>query len=815
MVHRRTEPPNSPHRPRRENLSLKLVFSVAILVSFLSVPFRTISAESKQQAAPPPQPAQQIAEAIKALIDEKVPLYDQSPFDLVILDAANNNAVLKVAPLALPDRKVPQPLPKTGFFELELFDEPGERYRVAWRNVTEIRLFEQLLVEKTGQLIREKRFGEAYDYLDHLFQFYPKTPGLTEVQQLFLFEEASSALEAKAFDRAYADLLNLFRLNPQYPGLADKLSQAAEGLVLRYVEASDYASARGVVYSLSQLIPQHPVAQRWQKTWLQQAEELRTQIETALTTGNPRQADRLLRQLRQVWPAFKDLPDLSQRVQEAYPRVRVAVTLPAISFDPNSLTDWAARRSGRLLFRSLLEYAAPGGEGGVYQSQVVEWRTEELGRRLVFQLRPDRPGFRPSGAMYSAYDLAQQLLNAADSRAPEYRSEWAAILSRVRVLPPDTVIAELRHPHVRPEGLLCWLPSSGWKLTAQDTGSAWENGPFTRSQQESDGKTTVYLRASAVGSPPQGLAEIEELIFPRSRDAIRALKQGDVDVIDRVNPWELHLLENDPSIVVAQYRVPLVHMLVPNLARALPANRDFRRALLYATDRSRILKAVLNERNLPGCQVISGPLPAGRRFDDPLGYGYDSQIEPRPYQPTLALALAELAYRQSVEIAKKRGLPAPPRQKLVLVHPPHEIAREVCSQIRRQWQLIGWETTLVEIHPGEAKLPADFDFLYVEAAVWDPITDLSRCFSAIRKSEFFPTQVDTLLGLLNQAIDWPDASNRLRTLHRRIYEDTTVVPLWQLSDYYAFRKGVQGLESERVTLYQNVESWRVTKSQER
>ena len=109
-------------------------------------------------------------------------------------------------------------------------------------------------------------------------------------------------------------------------------------------------------------------------------------------------------------------------------------------------------------------------------------------------------------------------------------------------------------------------------------------------------------------------------------------------------------------------------------------------------------------------------------------------------------------------------------------------------------------------------MPADYDFLYVEAAIWDPITDLPRCFLSLRKSEFFPTQVDALLGVLGQAIDWPDASNRLRTLHRRIYEDTTVLPLWQLSDYYAFRKGVQGLESERVTLYQNVESWGISKS---
>ncbi|MGB4727133.1 MAG: hypothetical protein WBH86_06990, partial [Thermogutta sp.] len=251
---------------------------ILAIISFLVCIYLYAEQAKDSSSAGARTPAEQIAETIKSLIDEKVPLYDQAPFDLIILDAANNHAVLKVAPLALPDRKLPQPLPKTGYLDLELFDEPGERYRLPWRNIVEIRLFERLLIEKATQLIREKRFGEAYDYLDHLSQLYPKAEGLSEVQQLFLHEEAVDALTSKTFDRAYANLLNLYRLNPQYPGLADHLSQAAEGLILRYLETSDYASARGVVDSLAQLTPQHPLVQRWQKVWQQQAEDLRTQI---------------------------------------------------------------------------------------------------------------------------------------------------------------------------------------------------------------------------------------------------------------------------------------------------------------------------------------------------------------------------------------------------------------------------------------------------------------------------------------------------------------------------------------------------------
>ncbi|MGQ9503847.1 MAG: ABC transporter substrate-binding protein [Thermogutta sp.] len=812
MIRQRTDALPNYQRTQWNKRCLGAVLFVALIAASFCNPIRARSEEARGKGTGGQvSPAEKIADAIKTLIDEKVPLYEQAPFDLVILDAANDHAVLKVSPLALPDRKLPQPLPKTGFLELELFDEPGERYRVSWRNVAEIRLFEALLIERATRLIRDKRFGEAYDYLDHVWQFYPKAPGLAEAQQLFLFEEASAALEARKYDRAYANLLNLHQLNPEYPGLADKLTAAADGLIQSYIETSDYPSARGVVDSLAQVVPQHPLVQRWRAVWLQQAEEVRTQIGTCLANGDVRQADRLLRQIGQIWPALSGLADLARRVQQAYPRVRVGVTLPPVAFDPNSLTDWAARRSGRLLFRSLLEYTAPGGEGGIYQSQIVNWKIEELERRLVFQLRADRPAFHSLGYHYSIYDLSQQLLNAADPQRPEFDPEWAAIVSRVRITSPDSVVVELQHLHLRPEGILRRIPLTAWRLTGQETGDPPENGPFTRSQQESDAKTTVYLRASASGTPSPELAEIEEIVFSRGKDGIRALKQGDIDVLDRVNPWELHLLEKEPAIVTQAYRLPLVHMLIPNFSRALPANRDFRRALLYATDRQKILKALVNYRDLPGCRVISGPLPAGRGFDDPVGYGYDSQIEPRPYQPSLGLALAELAFRQSVEFAKKRGMPVPQQRSLTVVHPPHEIAREACLQIRQQWRLIGWETTLVEIHPGKDPLPADCDFVYVEAAIWDPITDLPRSFAPLRENEFFFTQVDSLLRVLGQAVDWPDASSRLATLHRRIYEDTTVLPLWQLTDYYAFRKGIEGLESQRVTLYQNVESWRISK----
>lgn len=761
---------------------------------------------------------------ISKVIDETIPLYEQAPFDIVTLDSANNNAVLKVSPLALPDRKVPQPLPRTGFLELELFDRPGERYRVPWKNVTDVKLFENLLIEKAQQLLNEKKFDEAYDYIDYLIQNYPRVAGLEELQEAFLWTEADAAIQNQDFFRGFTNLTNLFRLNPRFPGLAEKLGTAADELVKRNVQANQYREARGVISALAQLIPDHPLVAQWRKVWQGQAEQLRGQIESALSAGKFREADRLLRQLREIWPELPELSDLSRRVQQAYPRVRVAITLPAVRFDPTPLADWAARRTGKLVWDPLLEYVGPSGEGGLYRSQVVEWEREELGQRLVFRLRPDRRPLDASDTTYSGFDLAQQLLGVADSHNPAYNPIWAECLSRVRLAGPDEVVAEFRHPHLRPESLLRLIPTSIWTRTGLGSADLPQgNGAFLHSRQDSSeassasdsveyasGASSIFLRKASRGREPAPgkIAEVEEVPFARGRDAIRALQQGSVDAIDRVNPWEIPLLEKNPKVVVDSYKVPLVHLLLPNFSRVLPANRDFRRALLYGTNREQILKGLLGDREVIGCRVVSGPIPAGRRFDDPLGYGYDGQIEPRPYQPALALALAELAYRQSVEVAKKRDLPVPARGELTLAHPPQEIARQACTLIQRQWRVIGWNVKLVEIHPGDrAKLPPDYDFLYLEAAIWEPISDLPRLLQPFRNSEFFPDAVESILATLGQAVDWPDAAGRLRTLHRQIAADVTVIPLWQLLDFYAYNKQLSGLGNQPVTLYQQIEEW--------
>ena len=58
--------------------------------------------------------------------------------------------------------------------------------------------------------------------------------------------------------------------------------------------------------------------------------------------------------------------------------------------------------------------------------------------------------------------------------------------------------------------------------------------------------------------------------------------------------------------------------------------------------------------------------------------------------------------------------------------------------------------------------------------------------------------------------DWLEARSALLRLHRLVFNDVTVIPLYQTFDYYASRKTMNGLTSGQATLYQTVENWKAS-----
>ena len=65
------------------------------------------------------------------------------------------------------------------------------------------------------------------------------------------------------------------------------------------------------------------------------------------------------------------------------------------------------------------------------------------------------------------------------------------------------------------------------------------------------------------------------------------------------------------------------------------------------------------------------------------------------------------------------------------------------------------------------------------------------------------------LDRLRAARNWLEVRNSLQDLHTLVDYHLPILPLWQITDRYAVRKNVEGLEEDPVSLYQNLINWRV------
>ena len=772
------------------------------------------------------------------------PLYEQEPYDLITLNAANKNKVLKVEPLDLPGRQLPKNPRRSRKLQVRLWEDPETLYELRWGAVEKIDLFEQLILNKTLELIRGEKSEEAFEYLTYLETNHPDLPGLDAALQEYLYREAGVQQNKKQYRGALALLNELYRRNPQHPNVAKALGAATEKLVEQYVAKKDYASARTLTAALAKRIPQQETVVKWNARLRGEAESLLKTSRQAFEAGDFRKADQAGRQIAAIWPGLPGAKELIANINKRYPRIVVGVTMPV---DIDSVdkqfgnryaglcSDWPTRRSGRLLHRTLSEYYGTGAEGGVYRCSVGDMKISELDRQITLQIRPGirwsqtvegiKPEISPQDAgELGGADVARRLLAMCDPNESCYWRPWAGLLGGVSVDGVFRVKIELNRTHVRPDAFLQTLlpPYTAGRFSPQKLNLS--NGPY--SVFSHDKNKTVYVSNKNYFAAEQGQPkEIVERIFKNNREMVQALRDGSIKLIDRVNPWDLDKIRSIKGVTVRPYAVPLVHCLIPNRDRPLVSQRTFRRALVYGINRQAILDHLLGGEPIGGCGVISGPFLRGESYDDPLGYGCDTAIQPRTHEPHLAIALAGVAVdmlaaakakengaaqKAAAEASSNKKSTQKTIARLVLAHPSDDVARTACTHIKRALEPLGIEITLRELPPGVVeKVPQDVDLLYAELPMWEPVINARELLGATGPSRGTSPYMELALRQLDKAADWRQVRAKLRQIHRIAHNDVSVIPLWQMAGHYAYRKGLAGLGQQPVVLYQNVEQWRL------
>jgi len=732
-------------------------------------------------------------------------LIDEAPYDVLTLDKSNESKVLKVFPVNLPGRKLPEARKPTDKLKVKLLAD-GVDYEVMWQHVEKLEFFEQMVLAEAVQLTTAGKFDEAYDYFAYLLARYPDTPGLPEARQSYLYLAAGSAFRQQKHDEALAVLEELLVQNPAYrsgensPTLMQVLGSIADRILSRYVEKQDYRSARLLLARLSQQYraDNEPFAQRWRQQLTDLAQKRLSEAQAHLAASRYLEAHDAIVAMKLVWPDLPGGAQVAAEIARRHPLVTVGVEHPALEFDSLSLHNVAARRAGRLSERLLVELTGLGPEGGNYVSPYGAVSRSEDGLELIFRLPPATAGST------AAYDLAQRLLSRAQPTGAEYQPTWARIVASVRAPTTNEVRVELRLAHVLPEALV-QVPLG----VAEDgkAGTVTRMTPFARlSRDEQQARFTANEQyVFRVATQP---AEIIERQFTDPQRALLALKRGEIDVLDRVFPGDIASLTGDSAIVVAPYRAPTTHVLAIRSEHPYLANRNFRRALLYGSNREQLLtQGLLRGQSLPGFRTVSAPFPAPT--PDLPAYGYDQQIAPREFDPRLGLTLRVVAEGEIKSTNERRMLPVPKLTPIVLGHPADEAARIACRGLARQWKTIGVECKLLEFPPGvfddqEKKC----DLVYLQLAAWEPLVDAGRLLGAGGVAPATSAVIQLTLREIEQARNWQQARERLLHLHRLVHEDVAVLPLWQTMDHFAYRRSLTGLAPDRLRLYQDIEQWR-------
>jgi ABC-type oligopeptide transport system substrate-binding subunit len=93
--------------------------------------------------------------------------------------------------------------------------------------------------------------------------------------------------------------------------------------------------------------------------------------------------------------------------------------------------------------------------------------------------------------------------------------------------------------------------------------------------------------------------------------------------------------------------------------------------------------------------------------------------------------------------------------------------------------------------------------------MWEPAVDVQRLLGPGGLAASRDPYIVMALESLQQAANWPDVRNALQRLHQLVHYQLPVLPLWQLSDWLAYRRQLIGVAARPYHVYQDLEQWRL------
>jgi ABC-type transport system substrate-binding protein len=721
----------------------------------------------------------------------------------------------------LPERPLPKIVPGTPLdskYKVTLATTTHEVVEVVRNKITDVKYMEDLLIEQARRAMAKGNMDQTFELLNAVAERQPEWPSLPGALADFWYREAELRMQILQYERAI-DLLHEMKEYcaahhaKEHAQTSTLMGFAIKGVVENAITNKQFMLARPRLFRMEKDYPDHPMVKQLYDKLIQGseaqpgAEKLRQQAKGREAAGQLREACFLILQAADMWPRLPGLENDFRRIFGKYPILHVAVRDLPVRFSPWAAPGTADARVAQLLHVPLMEVSGVG-ENTKYSSRILEEpELRELARQITLRVKPGllwSDGEKP----ITGHDVARSITTRADRQIPNYDAALASVLKEIRVPSVTDVVVDLNRHSLRPQSNFLFNLAAGHRLQGDrfEQTAAVGAGPFRALGRRTESEVYMLANKHFYSGPPK-IAEIVERRYSNSKDAIKALLTGDVALLEHVPAKDKKRIEaRSDEFTLVRGAVPALHAIAFDFrTRGELQNWALRRAMVYAIDRLSILEgSILRGPSSDGDELVNGAFPKG-------SFAFEPGLEPWPYDPVLAKGLADAAKKE----LRVQNL------TFRLHYPDIEEAREACRFIKQYWSIIGIE---LELKPMPTQLLEEeiangqrFELVYRMHYVRDPVLDAARvlCLGPpiAPDGAVMPNAASAWLRQnlrdLEFATDWPVARNKLKLIQNQARDDVALIPLWQLNDYYAYQKRLEGVVDHSIGMYQDAEKWKI------
>jgi ABC-type transport system substrate-binding protein len=348
-------------------------------------------------------------------------------------------------------------------------------------------------------------------------------------------------------------------------------------------------------------------------------------------------------------------------------------------------------------------------------------------------------------------------------------------------------LSQLRYP-----------PREAWRLNAAEINAAqpwnWKNGslhlnPTPLGAARQSGKIQLRIKASAD--------------FESARQMLQA---GEIQVLERIAPWQISALRADRQLAVEPYAVKAMHLLLFNQRSAALETPLRREALCAAINRARLLAKLSRGQSLAESGVANWIWPQANPASAIAATSARLPV-PAPELAQLLWNLDEAAAGQASALAARSAeplsmaIPCDPTARLT--------AQEIVDQGRQAGIAIEIRTSNQPYLP-DRKLAEECDLVYW---IWHPVDPLADCADLLFRARIMPLPGGAAKAVWNRMLKESSAtrlSAQLRELEALLLARRLALPLFQLTEFSARQVQVQGSGTLPVDLFQHAVQWKMT-----